>query len=176
MDVGQLLATMRHPGMRRGYEYWNGLRRDGALPRRADIQPADIKDLLPHVALLDVIDNGERFRYRLVGTSIAHHFGYDFTGRYMDEMFKEPDLSRFLGWFREAVRGKRIHYVSLQWKHHNKPYIRYERVLLPLAEADGVVNMLMSVTYYDFINADRPPPDYVTTADAEVQQSISLPT
>lgn len=65
------------------YSYWSSLRRDGELPLRADLDPIDIPQLLPFIALVESADGGRGIRFRLVGTDMA--FGSDPTGRYLHE-------------------------------------------------------------------------------------------
>lgn len=67
------------------YRYWRSRRSDG-LPRRADIDPADIKSLLPNILIVDIHRDPFRVYYRLVGTAVAHCSGLDFTGTFLDEL------------------------------------------------------------------------------------------
>src|SRR3546814_17830647 len=59
----------------------------GLLPGRQAIDPIVLgPDLLPLMALVEPIDDGSRFRFRLVGTELARNAGLDLTGRYVDEI------------------------------------------------------------------------------------------
>eukprot|EP00657_Telonema_sp_P-1_P008436 TRINITY_DN29609_c0_g1_i2.p1 TRINITY_DN29609_c0_g1~~TRINITY_DN29609_c0_g1_i2.p1 ORF type:complete len:124 (-),score=32.38 TRINITY_DN29609_c0_g1_i2:20-391(-) len=60
--------------------YWQSKCVAGALPSRQDIDPAEIRRLLAHIALIDVIQDGGGFRYRLVGTRVVQQLAYDPTG------------------------------------------------------------------------------------------------
>lgn len=46
---------------------WHRRRGDRKMPRRADIDPTEITTVLPHLRLIDVLEGGARYRYRLVG-------------------------------------------------------------------------------------------------------------
>jgi hypothetical protein len=62
-----------------------GVRKRGfrSMPRKCDIDATEIPPrLLPNLQLIDVIDGGARFRYRLVGTASVEAFGDDYTGKY----------------------------------------------------------------------------------------------
>jgi len=50
--------------------YWRSKRRDGRLPARGDIDPADIKPVLPNIILLNVGYDPFRISVRLRGTRI----------------------------------------------------------------------------------------------------------
>lgn len=60
--------------------YWQSKCVAGVLPSRQDIDPAEIRRLLAHIALIDVIQDGGGFRYRLVGTRVVQQLAYDPTG------------------------------------------------------------------------------------------------
>lgn len=79
-------ATIESAMVAELYAYWRKQCGDRRMPRRADIDPADIKALLPNLFLTEFSANPFRVRYRLVGTEIVEHAHFDFTGRYLDEL------------------------------------------------------------------------------------------
>src|ERR1700736_619243 len=85
------LSTARYdfradPVLRAALAYWEGKRGDRPMPQRGDIDPDELRPVLSHLQITEVIDGGSRFRYRLVGTAIVEAFGAEFTGRYVDEL------------------------------------------------------------------------------------------
>jgi hypothetical protein len=66
---------------RRLFEYWREKRGARKMPCRADLAPADIPDLLPDIALVDVLGEAPHLRYRLVGTRQVAARGLDPTGK-----------------------------------------------------------------------------------------------
>ena len=68
------------------YRYWEGKKRGRLLPARADIDPADMKPWLSGLVLVDVGPGGcQDMVYRVVGTLVCLHRGYDPTGRPVQE-------------------------------------------------------------------------------------------
>jgi hypothetical protein len=67
---------MRHQATQAIYAYWNELRGDRLAPRRLEIQPARIGDLLLDTFILEHTDRSE-FRFRLAGTRVSSRFGLD---------------------------------------------------------------------------------------------------
>jgi hypothetical protein len=65
--------------------YWRGKCVAGRLPGRADIDPIEMKALLPYIAIVDLETAPFRVRYRLCGTIVANHNG-ELTNRYLDEV------------------------------------------------------------------------------------------
>jgi hypothetical protein len=74
-----ILQRLRHSKLQQLYAYWDGKRAGRAMPRRSDIDPLEIKNLLPLILIVERV--GLRaFRYRLVGTSIVDASGVEITG------------------------------------------------------------------------------------------------
>ncbi len=67
------------------YDYWLAQRHGGALPCRADIDPARLKKHLPTVLLYDVLDDGE-CQVRLAGTGIRDVLDEEITGKRLSEI------------------------------------------------------------------------------------------
>lgn len=59
---------LEHPLLRQLHDYWERQRGDRAMPARADLDPADIKPVLPYLILIDVESAPLRFRVRLAGS------------------------------------------------------------------------------------------------------------
>jgi hypothetical protein len=66
------------------HRHWLQMCGNGRLPKRADIDPANFKRILPNVILTDLEHDPFRVRYRLCGTKVAEFCG-NLTGRYLDE-------------------------------------------------------------------------------------------
>jgi hypothetical protein len=56
------------------------------MPSRADIDPADLKRILPNISLARIDPLSARVRYTLVGTRCVAHAGMDYTNHYLDEL------------------------------------------------------------------------------------------
>ena len=67
-------------------DYWQHKRGDRPMPARADIDPAEIKPLLPYLLIADVFADPVRVRYRLAGTAVCEAFGRNIAGRWLDEL------------------------------------------------------------------------------------------
>jgi hypothetical protein len=72
------------------HRYWNS-RAGGLAPQRDDIDPADIKALLPFLYIVRYERDPFRVRYILTGTEADRWNGFNLTGRYVDE-FLNPDI------------------------------------------------------------------------------------
>lgn len=61
------------------YRYWDTKRAGRPTPCRRDIDPTEIVPLLPYLAIVE--NDGDGYRWRLMGTAIANDFGRDLTGQ-----------------------------------------------------------------------------------------------
>src|SRR5262245_40805748 len=75
-----------HPHLRDLYAYWQRKKACRRLPARADIEPMEIPRLLPWVALVEVMENPQRFCFRLAGTQVENFYGAKVSGRWLDEL------------------------------------------------------------------------------------------
>ncbi len=71
---------------RRMHRYWLDKKGERAMPARSDIEPGEIKDLLPHVILSRLEYEPFRVLYKLIGTRAAENAGMDYSGHYLDEL------------------------------------------------------------------------------------------
>jgi len=137
-----------HPKLHRIIGYWTGLRREGRLPGRRDIDPAAVKDLLPGLWMLDVQRDPFRLRYRLVGTRIVEAIGQEPTGRWLDEI--HPHAARLEGFVaryqRVADTGvpSRRRGTAMVWSHND--YREIENIVLPLASDGRLIDTLLILT------------------------------
>jgi hypothetical protein len=148
LDV--ILGRELHPKIRALGEYWMAIRPEGRMPGRQHLDPADIPSLLPGLWLVDVDRTPElRFRYRLVGTSIAHAFDGDPTGCYLDELkpgSRDERVETSLGNVtRTGMPSWRAGRPRL-WRLHD--YVRVERLYLPLARDGETVDMILASTLF----------------------------
>jgi hypothetical protein len=92
--------------------YWRGKYRSERLPRRQDIEPAEILDILPFFILVDIEEAPFRVRYRLCGTRVSL-LDEELTGRYLDELQNTPpdEKGRIQELYRLACAERRPVYL-----------------------------------------------------------------
>jgi hypothetical protein len=134
------------PRLRRLLAIWQDRRGTRDMPSRADIDPMALgKDLLPWIALTEVIDGGARFRFRLCGTGLAQIAGLELTGRYIDELNPNREYAEYIsGLYRLAVSRRRPVYSETGYLSTSAtPRRGTARLLCPLSD-DGV-NVTMCI-------------------------------
>jgi hypothetical protein len=68
-------------GLRQLFAYWDRLRAGRIGPSWSEINPAEIKALLPHFIVAEFLGDPFDVRFRLVGTMIVEAYGEDFMGK-----------------------------------------------------------------------------------------------
>lgn len=159
-------ATTRHttvydfradPILREALDYWRRKRGERAMPRRCDIDGAELPFwLLPHVELVDVIEDGRRFRHRLVGTAIVGACGVDLTGKHLDEMLSGAALDFAHTVYRAVCDTGRAAFVRSTYGTVKGAPLTAHRVLMPLAEQGQAVSMILGAATFEFARPQRP--------------------
>src|SRR5215467_6340811 len=73
-------------------DYWESKQRGRVMPERADIDPCEIKPLLPYLMISDLFSDPLRVRFRLAGTKVCETFGFNIDGRWLEELSVAPDV------------------------------------------------------------------------------------
>lgn len=143
--------------MRRLHEYWQARSsRRGAMPLRQDIEPGELRDLLPFIMLVDVEQDPLRFRYRLVGTRVVEFNHQEFTGLYLGAIGWQ-DEQLLLDAYIDVTATRLPLFGYYTWELRSGALGNCEFVLLPLADEQGRINQVLSLEDYDFPLMDVDP-------------------
>ena len=86
----EFLAVPEHPDVIALHRYWLEKRGEKAFPDRSDISPSDFARQLPNMTIVEVVDGGRDFRFRLFGSLLAAMTGHDRTGEYFSRLEAAP--------------------------------------------------------------------------------------
>lgn len=102
-------AFLEHCSLRTAaiYRYWSKKKHGHKLPGRQDIDPVEMKPWLPGLVLVDVAQP-RRITYRVVGTAVCEHRGFDPTGRPVEEGLYGNKRDEILENYRIAIDDKSI--------------------------------------------------------------------
>lgn len=133
---GPSIAPVASPLIHQLHDYWNGKRAGRAMPRRSDIDPSEIKRLLPYVLLGEFAGDPVRLRYRLVGTEVVTVYGIDFTGQWLDEIDFGDQVDG--GWplqYRRVFDSRSPLFGSARLHSTSGMEMEYEFGLFPLSQS-----------------------------------------
>lgn len=112
-------------------------------PSRADIDPTEIRALLPNVFLVERLGDPPRYRYRLVGTTVVKEFGEEITGRYLDEVDFDRVTASVVSEYDRAAKERQPIASKWAYKKLSGRHMEYERLILPLSSDGRTVDMFL---------------------------------
>jgi hypothetical protein len=135
------LPTMQLPFV---LDYWHGLRDAHGRVAPELIDPFALKPALGYILLIDVLEDGADFRYRLYGSEIARVAGFDMTGKRTSEMVTGSLASNFyIAGYRALLRRPEPlftwHEMPMQITINN-----WDRIVLPLSDAQGRITRILT--------------------------------
>ncbi|MGH6890999.1 MAG: PAS domain-containing protein, partial [Dongiaceae bacterium] len=152
MESGFDVSVVQSQRIRKLNAYWQARAR-GKVPSRSEIDPVDVRELLPNLMMIDVLGDPLRFRYRLVGTRVVQYTGFDFTGRCLDEMvFQGRDFIEQC--YRRMLAERRPIFGHYAWLVRSRHFGQCEFGLFPLSDNGVTVNRCISIEDYERMERD----------------------
>lgn len=114
------------------------------MPSRAQVDPSEMRFVLSHLMLIDVMQPASKFRVRLQGTEVAWWLGTDLTGKMLDEL-RPPDLRSLIGErFVQCIAFRAPFYKAGRHLINGLPRL-LSTLILPLSADDRNVDKLLVV-------------------------------
>jgi hypothetical protein len=125
------------------FDYWQDAvtRAGGALPPVSAIDPLELRFILGWLMIMEPVNDGADFKYRLFGTEIASIQQRDLTGCMVSDSF--PNFAR---WTSEVYRKVMALKAPMLTHHSPQRYVavdRWERLILPYVDTRGQVARLL---------------------------------
>ena len=153
--VARTALDVVSPRLRAFLAYWAELRGEREMPARAEFDVRDVpRPIVAHLILLDVLDGGRAFRYRVVGTGVVAEIGREFTGETVEQYRRNHEGSSVQEGYAEVVRTGRANLYHGNLRDQDREHVVYERLAVPFAGPDGGVSAILAC--FDF---DRPRTD-----------------
>jgi len=134
---------LAHRPLRFLREHWSSLAAGQEMPLARDIDAVNLGPALGFIILVDVIEGGRDFRYRLFGSALAAASGFDMTGQLLSEHKASPHVPGFyLAAYRAALRRRE----PLFTEHGPSHVVRtkaWHRLVLPLADETGRISRFL---------------------------------
>jgi hypothetical protein len=142
-DIGHDHSRIADPLLQKLYEYWETTRDGRSMPSRDDLDPVDMRFILGHVALIDVLRHPLQFRVRLQGTELVRWTGSDLTGQMLDEL-RYPETRAVAHRCLTAVVESGFPYYAHENRMLERMVRRFEVLVLPLSVGGTPVAMLLA--------------------------------
>jgi hypothetical protein len=133
-------------------DYWDRKRGARPMPSRADINPAELKQHIRAVVLVDALPDYADFRYRMIGTDVTEHMLSDATGKTVREAmgrFGAAEAEGAVAAYAHMASNRlimRLH-GSAAWLNH--PHLDFDTIHLPLSDDGEHVNMIISAVVFE---------------------------
>lgn len=141
------LDDLPRDGLRFLLTHWQGMAKEGGLPLVDDLDPIDLRPALGNIMLVDVLDDGRDFRYRLYGSAIAFISSGDKTGQSVIDFEGIPAQFFYVVYRATLIRQCPV------YTHHfptgTANFRRWHRLLLPLVDKSGSVVRFLVGSYAD---------------------------
>ncbi|HTH95841.1 MAG TPA: PAS domain-containing protein [Stellaceae bacterium] len=127
-------------------DYWLAKRGTETMPRRADIDPADLVKALPSLVIWEAYGTDD-FRCRLAGTEVCLELLKRLEGILLSQI-PCPLLSEAQEEFRAVSTEGKASLIDRTLGWLNRPHMHYRHLLLPLRDNQGAPRMLLGVVTF----------------------------
>lgn len=144
------VEELRSPVTRKALRYWRSRCDGDRLPRRQDIDPAELKSILPNMCMLAVLDDGKDYLFRLLGTRMREFLSDDYTGRKLSEVEALQPSEKLVENFSTCLTTRQPILANTPYVGPKKEIAELEDIIMPLSDCGTVVDRLMIVVDFRF--------------------------
>ncbi len=148
MPIFDDVSQIKSPLVRLLNEWWMLNRGPAGLPDRASFDPSKHTRLLANMMICELEPQPFRVRYRLVGTKVTAITGFDFTGRYLDEVLGSEAPEPWLEYYAEIARTRAPLFGAVEEATKSGGTFKYEFGIFPVALGGTEVGQFLSVEDY----------------------------
>ncbi|MBK8440848.1 MAG: PAS domain-containing protein [Rhodobacter sp.] len=123
--------------------YWEGLRQDGAIPTRADLDPRGMANVLDQVFVAERIGTG-LVRLRIAGTGLTEIAGLDMKGLPLSALFLPEARLRLAAVLERVFTLPEVAELHLEGERTiGRPALAARLLLLPLHSNNGTRDLIL---------------------------------
>lgn len=148
-DIDSL--TEGHRGLTELLHLWKSLCGDRAMPQRSDFDPAQVPRLLANICLVEVIDGGADYFYRVAGSGLEEMSGQKLQGKLFSEVEHAAARESMRRTCESCVAAGRPVIIKNQLQEPGHDHMAITAVILPLSEDGETVDMLLTLTEYQSV-------------------------
>jgi len=142
------VSQTKSPLVRSLHEWWVSNRGPAGLPDRASFDPTEHTQLVAHMMICDLEPQPFRVRYRLVGTAVTGITGFDFTGRYLDEVLGPEATEPWLEYYSQVARTRTPLLGTVKEATKSGGTFEYEFGIFPVAQDGTDVKQFLAIEDY----------------------------
>ena len=147
----------RYPELCFVFEYWDALRGDRLAPSRHEIDPVDLKDVLPRITFIEYDPVTDAFRFRLAGTELFNLHNREIAYTAIADM-RPPEYRDLLHvHYKEVIDSKAPNAYEIFFITRDDTRRYYATLRVPLSEDNATVRQIMSIDNFSDRWADLEP-------------------
>ena len=157
LDVSEeeLQSRIRSSKLQLVFNHWRNCRAGKPFPGRCDIDPAAMREALPHITVTRISYDPFRVLYRLVGTEVVRWSKQDFTNRYADELVFQDDDRDWTDYYRQVVDLRTVCFGVTYWRvTYARPYW-IEHMICPLSSDGVTIDQCLAVEDYEKMSREE---------------------
>lgn len=124
------------------YDYWNKLRGNRLAPKRFEVDPASIADILPETFILERID-ANTYTYRLAGTKLCEQFDCEFRGQNFLNGWCDNDHRALIRKLSSITSTGAVLVLDVEVKTISGRSVHMEYTLLPLVHSGKKIDRIL---------------------------------
>jgi len=147
-----------------GYHYWRSKCSDQCMPSWSDINPAEIKSLLPNIVVLHIEHDPLDFIEKITGEMILSRSVENSMGKNWRDYEGRGPGSKIWNVFEEVVNEKQASFHSIPYVGLHKEFMKIETVTCPISEDGKTVSRIICFVEYVPFNNDPEVDDFLDTS------------
>jgi hypothetical protein len=137
-----------HEGVKEIVAYWNTCRQAGEFVMGRDVPARPIARLTKHLVVLEPIDAGADFLYRLVGSILNDRIGRDITGMLVTDVYAEVAAKSYMAALNRTIANDAPVFLESRARGLLDDLRRAEAVALPMKSPDGRAVWVLNCVFY----------------------------
>lgn len=159
-QTSDIVPHSRHALVRGFGELWETRRGNRPMPLRDDFRVEQLVPWFGHVLIMEAVDAGRDFRYRMIGTAITEFLDRDYSGKLVSECdygAGDDARDRVLDAFRRPIVDGRPVFRSghVVWAT-DKTWRTYDSVHCPVSRDGAAAELTMGVLYFGSVAVPSP--------------------
>ncbi|GAA6156869.1 hypothetical protein NBRC116588_23420 [Pyruvatibacter sp. HU-CL02332] len=126
---------------------WLDARGDQLMPKASQLGPFQMRPFLPNIAMYRKAPEG-RYKVTLQGTGLVEAFGFDATGRFLDEVYPDDVYAELSAFYELLFNNQYIsHSVRVYERKGTGALVTIEQLMVPLSDENGAHDRYVLLAY-----------------------------
>ena len=130
-------------------DYWLALRGNAIRPARTQVLPEELAPWIGWLHLIEVVDGGADFIYRIFGDQLSAQTGFDMSRTSVRQWEPKFRFEMALSLYGQVAESGQPHYHANTEIFSEESHRTFTRIVLPLGDAETVTHILVLLSRRD---------------------------